>query len=71
MNDAHGQFQALFTVGQTAKLLGVGRRTVWRLIADGEIATIRIGRRVLVRPEDLDAFIVAHRSRRDQGELDE
>ncbi len=32
----------------TAQALGVGRSTVFRLIADGELPSVRIGRRRLV-----------------------
>jgi excisionase family DNA binding protein len=33
---------------ETAQMLGIGRSTVFRLIADGELPSVRIGRRRLV-----------------------
>jgi excisionase family DNA binding protein len=42
---------------EAAATLGVGLRTLDRLLADGEITCVRIGRRVLFDPEDLHAFI--------------
>ena len=36
------------SVAEAAAILGVSRNLVWRAIADGQLAAIRIGRRVLV-----------------------
>ena len=44
---------------EAARQLGVSLRTLARLIASGEIAIVRIGRRVLVPQSAIDAFIVA------------
>jgi excisionase family DNA binding protein len=41
----------LVDVTNTAQLLSVGRRTVWKLIADGDLESVRIGDRRLV-PRD-------------------
>lgn len=41
----------LRTIDEAAELLRVGRRTVERLIAEGELASLKIGRRRLV-PDD-------------------
>ena len=35
----------LYTVGETAALLGVGRSTAYELIARGELKAVRLGRR--------------------------
>jgi excisionase family DNA binding protein len=34
----------LHTVGHAAELLDIGVSTVWKLIADGKLPTVRIGR---------------------------
>ncbi len=47
----------LETVAETADQLGVSERTVWRLIADGDLPVVRFGGIVRVRPEDRVAFI--------------
>ena len=41
----------LLTVAEAAKILNVSLRTVRRLISDGRLAVVRIGRLVRVRPE--------------------
>lgn len=43
-----------------AQRLGIGVRTVKKLVADGSLRHIRVGRTVLFRPVDLDAFLEAH-----------
>lgn len=37
--------------------LGIGATMLWKLEAEGKVAAVRIGRRVLFRREDLDAFV--------------
>lgn len=46
----------LFEVGAR---LSLSTRTVARLVADGELPVVRIGRLVRVTPADLDAFIAS------------
>lgn len=47
---------------QTAEQLGVGLSTVKRLIAAGDLPTVKIGRRTLIDPRDLRALVDRHRS---------
>lgn len=49
-----------FTQGQLAKKLGVSTRTIrnWRRI--GGLRSLRIGKRVLIRPKDLSDFFDRH-----------
>ena len=47
-------------VGEAANYLGIGVRTLRELIAKGEIRHVRIGRRVIVRSSDCDAFLEFH-----------
>ena len=42
---------------EVAEILNISKAYAYRLMADGHIPTIRFGRSVRVRPEDLDAFI--------------
>lgn len=42
---------------EAAALLAISARTLWSLTASGEIASLRIGRAIRYRPEDLRAFI--------------
>ena len=42
---------------EVAEILSVSRALAYRLMANGEIPTVRFGRTVRVRPEDLEGFI--------------
>ena len=57
--EGDGAVTPLFNVEKVAEALSVSTRTVRQLIADGELACVRIGDRVLVRPADLGEFIEA------------
>jgi excisionase family DNA binding protein len=46
-----------FTVLCTAERLSISPRSVWRLIATGELKTVRCGRSVRVTAASLEAFI--------------
>jgi excisionase family DNA binding protein len=52
-----------------AQYLGVGLRTVERLIAQGQIPIVKVRRRrVVIRKEALDEFLQAREHRRGEGE---
>lgn len=51
----------LLTLALVAEQLDVSLRTVERLVARGELAVVRVGRQVRVRPQDLDAYLEAAR----------
>jgi excisionase family DNA binding protein len=46
----------LYSVADAARLLGVGKSTLWGMIARGEIGTRKIGRRTLIRRQTLERF---------------
>jgi excisionase family DNA binding protein len=46
---------------QGARILGISVRHLEYLITRGQLPAVRIGRRVLLLPEDVRAFIRAHR----------
>lgn len=46
----------LYTVPEAAALLSLGQRTLWEIIRRGEIATRRVGTRVLVPHVELERF---------------
>jgi excisionase family DNA binding protein len=54
----------LLSVPEVARHLRVSTKTIWNLIGDGSLVTIRVGRRVLVRDSDLTSFIEARVERR-------
>lgn len=47
----------LLTVGEAAYALNIGKRSLWRLIASGELPSVRIGRSVRVPIEGIDRLI--------------
>ena len=47
----------LLTLEDACERLQVSEATIRRLVKDGELRVVRIGRAIRVRPEDLDAFI--------------
>ena len=50
----------LLTASEAAKLLMITPRTVYRMMENGEIATVRFGGSVRIRKQDLEDFITAH-----------
>jgi excisionase family DNA binding protein len=47
----------LLRIEQIADRLSVSRSMAWKLIALGQIRSVRIGRAVRVRPIDLESYI--------------
>jgi len=45
------------SVADTCARLGVGRSTIYELIASGELRTLKIGRRTLITVESQDALV--------------
>lgn len=54
----------LLTTRATAELLAVSTRMVYKLIADGSLAAVRIGRATRVSVDDVFALVDARRDRR-------
>ena len=46
----------LYSVADAARLLGIGKSTLWGMISRGEISTRKIGRRTLIRRQTLERF---------------
>jgi excisionase family DNA binding protein len=45
------------TIDEVAERLRVGKRTVERWVAEGEIASVKMGRRRLVQETDLERYV--------------
>lgn len=54
----------LLTIMQAAEILGVGRSTVYELIANDELEVVHIGRSARVPTSAIDDFIAHLRSQR-------
>lgn len=46
----------LYSVTDAAHALGIGRTTMWRMVQNGEVPVVRVGRRVLVPREALETL---------------
>jgi excisionase family DNA binding protein len=57
--ESRGGVERLLTAADVAEILRLSVRTVRRLIDEDKLPIVRIGRRVLVRGEDLRSFIDA------------
>jgi excisionase family DNA binding protein len=53
-----------YTIADTARLLSVSRRTVLRLIARGELATVGQGRLLRIPYDSIVAYLNRHRNER-------
>ena len=53
----------LVSARDAAKGLGISERKLWQLTSNGEILVVRIGRRVLYDPRDLQGWIDAQKRR--------
>ena len=42
---------------EVAELLNISKAMAYRIMADGRLPVLRLGRAVRVRPEDLEAFV--------------
>lgn len=47
----------LLTVEDVARILRISRSMAYRIMADGRLRTVAIGRSVRVRPADLERYI--------------
>jgi excisionase family DNA binding protein len=54
--------EPLFNVGETARLLGVSRRTVYELISTGELPAFRVGGQLRLSKRALAAWLAARRT---------
>ena len=49
--------RGLYTVIEAARLLGVGRSTMYDLVRRGEVSSLRLGRKVLITRSTLEALL--------------
>jgi excisionase family DNA binding protein len=61
-----GPLRELISLPDVQRLLGVSRAHVFRLMADGELTVVRLGRRTLVDPRDLDDLVERRKERSPQ-----
>ena len=54
--------EAFLTPSEVLAQLRVNVKTLYRLIGDGDLPAVRVGRQWRVRPHDLDAWLRRHRN---------
>jgi excisionase family DNA binding protein len=64
-----GGRDALLSVRDVAAQLGVCGATVYRLVAEGQLAHVRVLNAIRVAPRDLEAFVEERRRRGPDGGL--
>ncbi|MBA4758022.1 helix-turn-helix domain-containing protein [Sphingosinicella sp.] len=51
-----------YSINRTARALGVGRSTIYKLIKTGQIDALKIGTRTLITTESIARLTEVHRS---------
>lgn len=60
----------ILTLDEMAAYLKAGKRTVYRLVADGKLPGFKLGGTWRFRRSDLDSWIAANLNNRDSGASD-
>lgn len=55
--------EGLLTVNETLNYLKIGRTTLYALVKEGRLKTVKIGKRTLFDKRDIDKFIEENKSR--------
>jgi excisionase family DNA binding protein len=56
-NNLQKQERRALSIRETAQACGLSRATIYRLIEQQKLATLKVGSRRLVRPEAIDALL--------------
>jgi excisionase family DNA binding protein len=65
---AEGRVPQLHSIDEVLRALGMGKSWTYRRIKSGEIPSVRLGRSIKVRREDLEEYLESHRYPPAQGE---
>jgi excisionase family DNA binding protein len=58
---ADGQIPQLYSIDEVCKALGMGKSWTYRRIKSGEIPSVKLGRSIKVRREDLEEYLESRR----------
>lgn len=61
------QAKMLLTVEEAVDLLGIGRTLGWRLVQEGKLPSVRLGRCVRVPRQELEAWVTRQAREGPQG----
>lgn len=50
---AHSSERLAYSINETARLLSLGRTSIYAMIADGRLESFKLGRRTLVKAESI------------------
>ena len=50
-------FDRLLSIAEAQRVLGVGRTTIYRLIGEGQLPAVKVGRRTLISESQVQHFI--------------
>jgi excisionase family DNA binding protein len=53
--------RTLMTIDELGAYLVIGRTSIYRLIAAGDLSPVRVGHRLRFRPDDVEAYLVRNR----------
>jgi excisionase family DNA binding protein len=59
MDTVDGATMRLLRIEEIAQRLAISRSMAWKLIALGRLRSVRIGRAVRVRPQDLEDYVAS------------
>jgi excisionase family DNA binding protein len=57
------RIEKLLTIADVARVLGISRASVYRLMRSGELSAIRVGKRARFEPTDVRAYLERHREK--------
>jgi excisionase family DNA binding protein len=61
----------LLSIPEVCDVLGMGKSWTYRRLKSGEIPSIKLGRSIKVKQEDLEEYLESHRYRPSEERLDE
>jgi excisionase family DNA binding protein len=65
---ADGQVLQLISIDEVCRALGMGKSWTYRKIKSGEIPSIKLGRSIKIKHEDLEEYLESRRYRPDEEE---
>ena len=65
---ADGRVPQLHSIDEVCRALGMGKSWTYRRIKSGEIPSVKLGRSIKVRREDLEEYLESHSYPPAQGE---
>lgn len=65
-----GEYKAGFTINEASEYTGIGRNTMRNLVAWGKLPVLKVGRKVIIRRELLEAFMEANQGRNLRNEAE-